>query len=96
MSKISMFGKFTCADGKEKEMDAALAGVVAAIEPWDGTESYSYHKGGDSTYWYFAQFANKEAMDGHGQTEAMQAALPAFHALLAGPPEISISAPISA
>jgi len=91
-----MFGKFSCAEGKGEEMDAALAGVVAAIEPWDGTESYSYHKGDDGTYWYFAQFANKEAMEGHGKTEAMQAALPPFWALLAEPPDISMTTPILA
>jgi quinol monooxygenase YgiN len=94
MSKVSMFGKFTCLEGKHAEMDAAIAGVVAAIEPWEGTEAYSYHRGNDGTYLFFAVFSDMEAMKNHGQTDAMKAAMPAFHALLAGPPEISMAVPL--
>ena len=96
MTKVSMFGKFSPAEGKSEEMDAALAVVVAAIEPWDGTEAYSYHRAEDGTYRFYALFTDMDAMQRHGQTEGMQAAMPAFMAALAGPPEMAITTPIAA
>jgi quinol monooxygenase YgiN len=94
MAKISMFGTFSCAEGRVDEMDAALAAVTAAIEPWEGTEHYSYHRANDGTYRFVAIFSDMEGMQNHGKTEAMQAALPAFHALMAGPPQITMATPL--
>lgn len=95
MSKVSMFAKFTCADGKGDEMDAALAAVVAASEGVDGIESYSYHRGEDGTYWFYALMSSTEAMQSHSDNEAMQAAMQAFMPLLAGPPDMSMTTPIA-
>ena len=77
-------------------MDAALAAVVAASETVDGVESYSYHRGDDGTYWFFAIMSNLEAMRGHGDTEAMKAAMGPMMALLDGRPDMSITTPIAA
>jgi len=96
MSKVSVFAKFTCVDGKGEEMDAALAAVVAASEGVDGVESYSYHRGDDGTYWFFALMSSMEAAKSHGDNEAMQAAMPALMALMAGPPDMSMTTPIAA
>lgn len=75
MAKVSMFGKFTCAPAKSQEMEAALAAQVAASNGADGVEAYSYHRGDDRTYWFFALFSTMEAMEALSRTEAMQAAV---------------------
>ena len=56
-----MFAKFSCKEGKGSEMDEALRAVVAASESVDGVESYSYHRGDDGTYWFFALMSSMEA-----------------------------------
>ena len=96
MSKVSVFAKFSCAEGKGKEMDAALAAVVTASETVDGVESYSYHRGEDGTYWFFALMSSMEAARTHGDSEPMQTAMAAFMPLLDGPPDMSITTPLAA
>jgi len=95
MAKVSMFAKFVCAEGKPEEMDAALVAVVAASEGVDGIESYSYHKGDDGTYWFYALMSNSKAMQTHADNEAMQTAMASFMPLLAGPPEMSVTTPVA-
>ena len=96
MSKVSVFAKFSCQPGKGDEMDEALRAVVAASESVDGVESYSYHRGTDDTYWFFAIMSSMEAAQKHADNEAMQAAMPALMALLAGPPDMAMTTPVAA
>ncbi|NQV08034.1 antibiotic biosynthesis monooxygenase [bacterium] len=96
MSKVSVFAKFTCAEGKGDEMDAALTAIVTASETVDGVESYSYHKGDGDTYWFFALMSSMEAAQRHGDADAMKAAMPALMSLMAGPPDMAMTTPIAA
>ncbi len=96
MSKVSVFAKFSCQEGKGDEMDGALRAIVAASESVDGVESYSYHRGEDGTYWFFALMSSMEAAQRHADNEAMQAAMPALMALLAGPPDMAMTTPVAA
>lgn len=96
MSKVSVFGKFTCAEGKEEEMQAALVGLVEVSKEIDGIESYSYHKDDSSTYWFFGLMSNAEAAEKHAQNEKMQAAMGAFMPLLAGQPDMGMASVIAA
>ena len=84
MSKVSVVGTFTCQDGKADEMEAVLTKMVGAASSEPGVEIYSYHRGEDDTFWFFALMADEEAMQNHGQSEAMQAAMSAFGPLVAG------------
>ena len=93
MSKVSVFAKFSCQEGKGDEMDEALRAIVEASESVDGVESYSYHRGEDGTYWFFALMSSMEAAQKHGDNEAMQAAMPALMALMAGPPDMAMTVP---
>jgi quinol monooxygenase YgiN len=95
MAKVSMFAKFACAEGKAEEMDAALVAVVAASEGVAGIESYSYHKGDDGTYWFYALMSSAGAMQKHADHEAMQTAMASFMPLLAGPPDMSMTEPVA-
>ncbi len=96
MSKVSVMGTFTCQDGKAGEMEAVLAAMGEAASDEPGVEIYSYHRGEENTFWFFALMADEESMRNHGQSEAMQAAMSAFGPLVAEPPQMTVSSPVAA
>ena len=96
MSKVSVMGTFTCQDGKAEEMEAVLTAMVEAASSEPGVEIYSYHRGEENAFWFFALMADEEAMQNHGQSEAMQAAMSAFGPLVAEPPQMSVTSPVAA
>jgi len=96
MSKVSVMGTLTCQDGKAEEMQGVLAAMVEAARGEPGVEIYSYHRGNDNTFWFFALMADQESMQSHGKSEAMQAAMAAFGSLAAGPPKMTVTTPIAA
>ena len=83
MPKVSMMGTMTCQDGKRDEMEAVLREMVDAARLEPGIEIYSYHRGAGNTFSFFALMSDEEAMQNHGQTDAMQAAMAAFGLLMA-------------
>jgi quinol monooxygenase YgiN len=72
MSKVSMMGTFSCQDGKANEMEAVLRKMVEAARAEPGIEIYSYHRGEGNNFSFFALMASSEAMQAHGQTDAMR------------------------
>ena len=72
------------------------AEMVEAARQEPGIEIYSYHRGDGNTFSFFALMSGQEAMQHHGQTEAMRAAMAAFGPLMAEPPQMSVSTPIAA
>lgn len=96
MSKVAMFGTITCQDGKADEMAKVLADMVDAAHDELGVEVYSYHRGDDDTFWFFAVMTDEDAARNHGRSEAMRAAMEAFGPLMAEPPQISQATPIAA
>ncbi|MFK7896691.1 MAG: putative quinol monooxygenase [Myxococcota bacterium] len=96
MSKMTMIGSIECQPGKADEMTAVLKQMVIAARDEPGCEIYSYHRGKENTFWFFALMTNEAALQPHGQSEAMQAAMSAFRPLMAGPPQMSPATPIAA
>ena len=96
MSKVSMIGSITCQEGKADEMEAVLTAMVDAAADEPGVEIYSYHRGDDNTFWFFALMADEASMQSHGQSEAMQAAMADFGPLMAAPPQMSVTRPVAA
>ena len=96
MSKVTVMGTFTCQDGKAEEMEAVLAAMVEAASGEPGVEIYSYHRGEENAFWFFALMADEESMQNHGQSEAMQAAMSAFGPLVADPPQMTVTTPVAA
>ncbi len=96
MGKVSVMGTLTCQDGKAEEMAAVLTTMVEAARDEPGVEIYSYHRGEDNTFWFFALMADQESMQNHGQSEAMKAAMSAFGPLVAAPPQMTVTTPIAA
>jgi len=96
MSKISMIGSITCQDGKADEMEAVLARMVDAASEEPGVEIYSYHRHDGNSFSFFALMTDETAMQQHGQSPAMQAAMADFGPLMAEPPQMSPAKPIAA
>jgi quinol monooxygenase YgiN len=96
MPKVSMMGTITCRDGRRDEMEAVLRDMVDAARLEPGIEIYSYHRGAGNLFSFFALMSDEEAMQRHGQTEAMRAAMAAFGPLMAEPPQVSSATPIAA
>jgi quinol monooxygenase YgiN len=96
MSKVSVVGTLTCQDGKADEMQEVLAAMVEAARGEPGVEIYSYHRGEENTFWFFALMTDAESMQNHGKSEAMQAAMSAFGPLAAGPPQMTVTTPVAA
>jgi quinol monooxygenase YgiN len=96
MTKVSMMGTITCADGKGDEMEAVLTAMVDAAKEEPGVEIYSYHRGEGNNFSFFALMTDAEAMQQHGRSEALQAAMQAFGPLMAEPPQMATSTPIAA
>ena len=95
-NKVSVMGTITCQEGKADEMAAVLTAMTEAASEEAGVEIYSYHRGPDDTFWFFALMTDQDAMQNHGQTESMKAAMAAFGPLMATPPEMSTTTPIAA
>ena len=96
MTKVSMMGSIRCQDGKGDEMEAVLTEMVEAARAEPGVEIYSYHRGEGDAFSFFALMADEAAMQQHGQSEAMQAAMAKFGPLMAGPPQMTSARPIAA
>jgi quinol monooxygenase YgiN len=95
MSKVTVMGTFVCKDGKAEETERVLAEMVDAARHEPGVEIYSYHRGEGNTYWFFALMTDEDAMQKHGQTDAMQAAMAGFMPLVAAPPQMSMTTPLA-
>jgi len=96
MSKVSVVGTFTCQEGKAEETEAVLAKMVEAARGEPGVEIYSYHRGENNNFWFFALMADEESMQHHGQSEAMQSAMSGFMPLVAAPPQMTVTKPVAA
>lgn len=98
MSKISVIAKLTAADGKSDELEAALAGLIAAAEEETGLEIYSVHAAKDEpgVYWFFELYSDDEAFGVHGKSDGMKAAMGAVGGLLGGRPEVILMSPVAA
>lgn len=96
MGKATVIGSFSCQDGKADEMEQVLSAMVEAARSEPGVEIYSYHRGEENTFWFFALMSDAESMQHHGQTPAMQEAMQAFMPLMADPPQMQMATPVAA
>ena len=96
MSKMAMIGSLECRAGEGAAMERVLSRMVDAAKGEPGCEIYAYFRGEGETFWFFALMSGEDAMQAHGQTEAMKAAMAEFMPLAAGPPKMSPARPIAA
>jgi quinol monooxygenase YgiN len=96
MSKVTMIGTITCQDGKNEAIEAMFADMVAASKDEPGCEIYAYLRGEGNEYHFFALMSGPDAMQAHGQSEAMQKAMAPMGDVLAGPPNMMVTHPVAA
>ena len=96
MGKVSVLGTLKCQDGKADEMEAVLRSMVEAARGEPGVEVYSYHRGEENTFWFFALMSDQEAMQNHGRSQAMRTAMEDFRPLMAAPPQMQVTTPVAA
>lgn len=96
MSTIAVMGTFTCQEGKAEQTEALLRQMVAAVDGEAGVEVYSYFRGDGGMFWFFGLMADEAAMQQHGRSEAMQALMAEFGALVSAPPQMSVVTPVAA
>jgi quinol monooxygenase YgiN len=96
MSKVSVVGSMTSQDGKAEQMEEVLKAMVEAAREEPGVEVYSYHRGEDNMFHFFALMSDSDSMQNHGQSEAMQAAMADIGPLMASPPQMTTLTPIAA
>ncbi|MFV1989488.1 MAG: hypothetical protein ACC652_01970 [Acidimicrobiales bacterium] len=96
MSKVAMVGTFNCLEGKNDEMDEAIAAFTAAAPNVEGIEIYSYLRGEGTKYAFFAVFTDQAGMTAQGEDAAMSEAMAVFGPLMAGPPEMGVFTPLPA
>ncbi len=94
MSKVAMLGTFNCVEGKNDEMDEAIALFKAAAPQVPGIEIYSYLRGEGTDYAFFALFSDQAGMAAQGENEAMKKAMESFGPLMAGPPQMGVFTPL--
>jgi len=87
---------FKCRDGKALEMEALLADMVEAALDEKGVEVYSFHRGEENEFWFFALLHDRDAMRRHNQTAAVVAFRAEFDNLVASPPRVSVTVPVAA
>lgn len=88
---IGVVATLTIAEGKESEFEAVgkdLMAKVKANEP--GTLTYQLYRSqkDPQTYVFLEQYASKDALDAHGQSDYFKAAMPKIGNCLAGAPDI--------
>ncbi len=91
-----MMGTMTSQEGKAEEMETVLRAMVEAARQEPGVEIYSYHRGEGNTFSFFALMTDQEAMQNHGQSDAMKAAMEGIGPVMAEPPQMSMTTPIAA
>lgn len=98
MSKVVLIAKITCAEGKNAELEAGLAALIAAADEESGLEVYSAHRDNadENTYYFFEMYTDQASLDVHGKGEQMKVAMGALGACLGGAPEISMLTPVAA
>jgi quinol monooxygenase YgiN len=96
MSKISLIAKIPCAEGQNEGLEAALADLIEASNEEAGLEIYSAHKGDDNIYWFFEMYTDQAALDVHGKSDNMKAAMRAMGAFMGGKPEVHMMTPVVA
>ena len=96
MSKVSLIAKLTCAEGKNDEFEAALAGMIDASNEEAGLEIYSAHRGEDNIYWFFELYTDGDALGVHGKGDGMKTAMAAIGPHMGAKPEVNVCTPVVA
>lgn len=96
MRKVAVMCTFECRAGKVAEMQALLADMVEEAVREPGVEIYSFHRGDENTFWFFALLTDRTSMLQHRRSDVVTAFIAEFDTLVASPPHISVTVPVAA
>jgi quinol monooxygenase YgiN len=98
MSKVSVIAKIPCQAGKRDEVVAALGEYFPQVEGEEGTLVYSVSAdtGDETTLWVYELYADGDALQAHGGSDAFKALGAKIGGLLAGAPELHFCSPVRA
>jgi len=88
---IGVVAKLKIQDGKQGEFEQVARDLMAKVkanEPGCLTYQLYKKKGSQDEYIFMEQYASKEALETHGQTDYFKAAGASLGACLAGAPDI--------
>lgn len=95
-SKVSVLCSFACRDGSAHEMEALLADMVEAAVDEPGVEIYSFHRGQENAFWFFALVRDRDVLSNLNHNAAVNAFMAEFDKLVESPPQISVTVPVAA
>lgn len=95
---IGIIATITAADGKEKELEAALTEMIGKVESEDGTLVYalSRKQGSPGVFVFYELYADQAALSAHGSSDAMKQLQGKLAGLVGGRPEIVMLEPLAA
>ena len=77
-------------------MAALLADMVEAALDEKGVEIYSFHRGDDDGFWFFALLSDRDVMRRYNQSSAVMGFRKEFEKLVDSPPQIAVTVPVAA
>lgn len=97
MSKKSIIAKMVFQDGKRDEAIAGMGPMMEHVKSEPGTLEYHMLKDSkeENVLWMYELYADQDAVDAHLGSDAMKALGPAIGGLLAAPPELNFTEPVS-
>ena len=92
--KVGVFATLRALEGKGRDVEAAAAGALAAVDGEHGTELYLIHRSADDpdVVRFYELYRDADALAAHQSGEPLKVLGGALRGLLAGPPEVIVSA----
>lgn len=96
MSTLLVLAKITAQEGKRADLIEALGPMLDHVETEEGTVHYVLCKdtGDEDVVWVYERYTDEAALAAHGSSDAMKAVGGSIGSLVAGPPEITVLAPV--
>lgn len=98
MSQVTVIARIQAQEGKRDELVAAFREYFPQVESEDGTAVYaiSTDTSDETSVWVYELYADGDALQAHGGSDAFKAFGATLGGLLAGAPELHICTPVQA
>ncbi len=92
--KVGVFATLRAVEGKGRDVEAAAVGALAAIADEGGTQLYLIHRSDrePDVVRFYELYRDADALSAHQSGEPLKILGGALRGLLAGPPEVIVSA----
>ena len=96
MSKVALLAKLPVQPGKRDDFIAAFSSMFPVADAEPGTLAYVLHTddNDENLFWVYELYRDQAALDEHGRSDGMKAAIEAFGPMLGGRPELIRITPV--